>query len=68
MHGAFRRGATVLRTPEGVVYRRLAVRGDELRLANRGFEARGRGSGLRQLNSDVRNDLSGDRLVLNSED
>ena len=33
MHGAFHRGATVLRTPEGVEYRRLAVRRDDMRLA-----------------------------------
>jgi hypothetical protein len=33
MHGAFHRGATVLRTPEGIEYRRLAVRRYDMRLA-----------------------------------
>lgn len=33
IHGAFQRGATVLRTPEGIEYRRLAVRRDDMRLA-----------------------------------
>jgi hypothetical protein len=33
MHGVFQRGAAVLRTPEGIEYRRLAVRRSDMRLA-----------------------------------
>jgi len=33
MHGAFQRGATILRTPKGIEYRKLFIRRDDLWLA-----------------------------------
>ena len=33
MHGAFQRGATVLRTPKGIEYQKLFIRRDDLWLA-----------------------------------